>query len=217
MNLSEALDAALPEIPKSRLSRSRPPRLDPNLIVRDDVVDGEPIIAIMQRGKGNFFRFQPAQWQLAQYFDGVRDYDEIAAQFTADTGSLLAGRDVEGFAMNLDEADFWYKTPQEKNMAYSARLSAQRSRRANRKSKINLAHISFSGWDPDRYLTWVDRLAGRYIYSPWCVLAVVVLFGFEAVFFVEHWSVLGRTFRFFSLSPTSPSGTSWSSGCCCLV
>jgi len=191
MNLSEALDAALPEIPKSRLSRVHPPRLDPNLIVRDDLLDGEPVVAIMQRGKGNFFRFQPAQWQLAQYFDGIRTYDEIAAQFTADTGALLTGRDVEGFAANLDEADFWYKTPQEKNMAYSARLTAQRNRRAHRKSKINLAHISFSGWDPDRYLTWVDKLAGRYIYSSWSLLAVLVLFAFEAVFFVNRWSLLG--------------------------
>ena len=35
MNLSEALDAALPEIPKARLARSRPPRLDPELLVRE--------------------------------------------------------------------------------------------------------------------------------------------------------------------------------------
>ena len=34
MNLSEALDAALPEIPKTRFARSANPRLDPDLIVR---------------------------------------------------------------------------------------------------------------------------------------------------------------------------------------
>ena len=36
MNLSEAFDAALPEIPETRYARSRPPRLDPDLIVRED-------------------------------------------------------------------------------------------------------------------------------------------------------------------------------------
>ncbi len=65
MNLSEALDAALPEIPKARLSRARPPRLDPELVTREDMLDGEPIVGILQRSKGSFFRFQPPQWRLA--------------------------------------------------------------------------------------------------------------------------------------------------------
>ena len=39
MNLSEALDAALPEIPKTLLSRTRPPRLDPELVTREDVLE----------------------------------------------------------------------------------------------------------------------------------------------------------------------------------
>jgi putative peptide zinc metalloprotease protein len=191
MNLSEALDAALPEIPKTRLSRTRPPCLDPELVVREDVLDGEPIIGILQRGKGNFFRFQPMQWQLAQYFDGVRSYEEIAEIFTGEAGVALSAKDVEAFAVGLDEADFWYKSPQEKNIAYSARLKAQRSRKANRKSKINLAHISFSAWDPDRYLTWLNDLVGRYVYSSWSVLFVLALFCFEGTVFVAKWKVLG--------------------------
>jgi putative peptide zinc metalloprotease protein len=191
MNLSEALDAALPEIPKSRLSRTRPPRLDPDLVVVEDLLDGEPFFGILQRGKGNFFRFQPVQWQLAQYFDGVRSYEEIATLFAEETGAAISPKDVEDFAVGLDEAEFWYKTAQEKNIAYSARLKAQRGRRANRKSKINLAHISFSAWDPDGYLTWLDQAFGRYIYSPWSVLAVIVLFCFEATVFVAKWKVLG--------------------------
>jgi putative peptide zinc metalloprotease protein len=191
MNLSEALDAALPQIPKSRLARVNPPRLDPDLLVRDDFLDGEPIIGILQRDKGNFFRFHPVQWQLAQLFDGVRAYDEIAQQFNSETGTELSVQDVKDFAAGLDESEFWYKTPQEKNIAMSARLMAQRGRRANRKGKINLSHISFSAWDPDRYLTLLDNLTGRYIYSYWSVLAVVALFLFEAGVFVAKWNVLG--------------------------
>ncbi len=57
MNLSEALDAALPEIPKTQLSRARPPRLDPELVTREDVLDGEPVVGILQRSKGSFFPF----------------------------------------------------------------------------------------------------------------------------------------------------------------
>jgi putative peptide zinc metalloprotease protein len=121
MNLSEALDAALPEIPKARLSRTRPPRLDPDLVTREDILDGEPIVGILQRSKGSFFRFQPSQWQLAQLFDGVRSYEEIAERFNAEHGDALTAREVAEFGTSLDEADFWFKTPQEKNMAYSVK------------------------------------------------------------------------------------------------
>jgi putative peptide zinc metalloprotease protein len=191
MNLSEALDAALPEIPKARLSRTRPPRLDPELVTREDTLDGEPIVGILQRSKGNFFRFQPSQWQLAQLFDGVRSYEEIVLAFNEQNNGTLTAREVEEFATSLDDSGFWFKTAQEKNLAYSARLKAQRGRKANRTSKINLAHISLSAWDPDKYLTWLDGVAGRFIYSRWCVLAVVLLFCFEAVVFAAKWKDFG--------------------------
>jgi putative peptide zinc metalloprotease protein len=191
MNLSEALDAALPEIPKVRLSRARPPRLDPELVTREDVLDGEPIVGILQRSKGSFFRFQPPQWQLAQLFDGIRSYDEIAQKFNEEQGGAMTAREAEEFATILDEAGFWFKTPQEKNIAYSARLKAERGRKANRTSKINLAHISFTAWDPDKYLTWLDGMIGKFIYSRWCVLAVVLLFCFEGLVFAAKWKDFG--------------------------
>ncbi len=103
---------------------------------------------------------------MAQLFDGVRSYDEIAQKFNEGHDGELTAREVEEFATSLDEAGFWFKTPQEKNMAYSARLKAERGRKANRTSKINLAHISFTAWDPDKYLTWLDGKVGRFIYSP---------------------------------------------------
>ena len=86
MNLSEALDAALPEIPHTRLTHTRPPRLDPDLIVRDDAIDGEPIVGVFKREKSNYFRLIAAQWQLALLFDGIRSYQEIAELFTGSTG-----------------------------------------------------------------------------------------------------------------------------------
>jgi putative peptide zinc metalloprotease protein len=189
MNLSEALDAALPEIPRTRLSRNRPPRLDPDLVVREDVLDGEPIVGILQRDKANYFRFSPAQWQLAQLFDGVRSYEEIVDLFIEQTGASIGPEEVRLFAENMDESDFWYKTPQEKNLALSEKLVSHRGRR--RRSKIDLAHISFSAWDPDRYLGWLDRAVGSYIFSTWCVLSVVLLFIFEATVFIANWSVMG--------------------------
>jgi putative peptide zinc metalloprotease protein len=89
MNLSEALDAALPEIPRSRLSRKNPPRVDPDLIIREDALDGEPIVSVYQRSTANLMRLKPTQWQLARLFDGVRSYEEIAAAFEAESGMPL--------------------------------------------------------------------------------------------------------------------------------
>jgi putative peptide zinc metalloprotease protein len=191
MNLSEALNAALPEIPKTRYARERPPRLDPELIVREDTLDGEPMIGVLQREGSNYFRFPPGQWRLAELFDGVRSYEEIAALYNEETGASFTTEDVRVFVANLEEVGLWYKTPQERNLALSEKLMAQRSRRAHGTSRLNVANISFSAWDPDRYLTWLDRRVGRFIYSKWCVASVVTLFCFEALFFSARWNVIG--------------------------
>jgi putative peptide zinc metalloprotease protein len=191
MNLSEALDAALPEIPRNRLSRKNPPRLDPELIIREDVTDGEPIVAVYQRSTANLMRLKPTQWQLARLFDGVRSYDEIAAAFEAETGIPVSAEEARTFAENMDESGFWYKNPQEKNIAMNEKLAAQRSRRVHSGSNFNVAHIQFSAWDPDQYFTLLDQNIGKYVYNRWMVLAAILLFLFEAVVFKEKWSVIG--------------------------
>jgi putative peptide zinc metalloprotease protein len=191
MNLSEALDAALPEIPRARLSRKNPPRIDPELIIREDVTDGEPIVSVYQRSTANLLRMKPTQWQLARLFDGVRSYQETATAFEAETGIPLTAEEARAFAENMDEGGFWYKDPQEKNIAMNEKLAAQRSRRVQSGSSFNVAHISFSAWDPDRYLTQLDRKIGKYIYNRWLTLAAVLLFLFEIVVFTAKWNVLG--------------------------
>ena len=130
MNLTEALDAALPEIPRTRLARSRPPRLDPDLTVRDDVLDGEPIVGVFQPEGANYYRFPPEQWRLIQLFDGVRSYEEIAEEYAAQTGQFIPVEDLRLFADQMEESKFWYKSPQEKNIALSQKITAQRGRRA---------------------------------------------------------------------------------------
>jgi len=191
MNLSEALDAALPDIPRARLARSRPPRIDPDLIIREDVVDGEPIIAVYQRSTANLLRLKPTQWQLAGLFDGVRTYQEIAEAFQSQTGIPLDAEEARTFAENMDEGGFWYKNPQEKNIAMNEKLAAQRSRRVQTGSSFNVAHIQFSAWDPDRYFTWLDQKIGKYAFNRWMVLVAVLLFVFEAVIFIAKWNVIG--------------------------
>jgi putative peptide zinc metalloprotease protein len=191
MNLSEALDAALPDIPRARLSRKSPPRIDPDLIIREDVTDGEPIVAVYQRSTANLLRLKPTQWQLASLFDGVRSYEEIAAAFEAQTGIPLEAGEARTFAENMDEGGFWHKNPQEKNIAMNEKLAAQRSRRVQSGSSFNVAHIQFSAWDPDRYFTWLDQKIGKYAFNRWMVLVAVLLFVFETVIFIVKWNVIG--------------------------
>jgi putative peptide zinc metalloprotease protein len=190
MNLSEALEAALPEIPRTRLSRKNPPRLDPELIVREDVSDGEPVVAVYQRSTANLLRMKPTQWQLAQLFDGVRTYQDIAQMFEAETEIPISAEEVRTFAENMGEGGFWYQDPQEKNLAMNEKLAAQRSRRAGGHSSINVAHMQFSAWDPDRYLTQLDQKIGKYVFNGWFTLFAVVLFLFQAMVFIAKWNVI---------------------------
>ena len=213
MNLSEALDAALPDIPRARLSRKNPPRIDPELIIREDTIDGEPIVAVYQRSTANLLRLKPTQWQLARLFDGVRTYEEIAAAFETETGIPISADEVRTFAENMDEGGFWYKNPQEKNIAMNEKLAAQRSRRASG-SSFNVAHISFSAWDPDRYLTRLDQKIGKYVYNRWMALFAVLLFVFEAGVFIVKWNVIGPDLPVYYTSATRAFPTWCSSGGC---
>ncbi len=218
MNLSEALDAALPDIPRNRLSRKNPPRIDPDLIIREDVVDGEPIVAVYQRSTASLLRLKPTQWQLARLFDGVRTYEEIAAAFEAETGIPLSAEEVRTFAENMDEGGFWYKNPQEKNIAMNEKLAAQRSRRVHSGSSFNVAHISFSAWDPDQYLTRLDQKIGKYIYNRWMVAGSRCCCSF-----LKPWSSSqngmssARTYLSTMTSARRPFPTWWSSGVLLLV
>lgn len=191
MNLSEALDAALPDIPKNQLRRKNPPQLDPELIVREDTLDGEPVMVVYQRSTTNIYRFPPIQWELVRLFDGQRTYEEIAEQFSSSFAPITPD-DVREFASSMESANFWYRSAQEKNLALSEKLRKERTRRSEGHAGANLAHIAFSAWDPDAYLTRVDAVLGKYIYSQWFTALVVLLFLFEVFIFFSKWNLLSH-------------------------
>ena len=191
MNLSEALDAALPEIRRSQQGGERVPRIDPDLLMREDVIDGNPVNVVYQRSTGNVIRFPPDQWQFAQAFQGQDTFEEVAETFTGRSGIGATSEDAKEFAANLSDCNFWFKTSEEKNLAMSEKLVAQRGRKSKGGSPINIAHITFSAWDPDRYLSLLDRRIGKYLYSSWFTWFAILLFCFEAVIFTTKWSVLG--------------------------
>src|SRR3954454_6384511 len=87
MNLAEALNSALPELPVHQARTKRLPKLDPKLIAKQQIEDGAPIIVANMRGTTDLYRFSLEQWELIQLFDGVRDYPQIAESSSGRSGS----------------------------------------------------------------------------------------------------------------------------------
>ena len=90
MNIVQALDAAIPELPE-RIIRRDKPRMDSRVITKEHIENGRPIIVTKLPGTEVVLRFIPEQWKLIQLFDGNRTYKEIAELSAEATGSA-AGR-----------------------------------------------------------------------------------------------------------------------------
>ncbi|HKD71382.1 MAG TPA: hypothetical protein VKB61_04585, partial [Candidatus Acidoferrum sp.] len=115
MNLTRVLNVALPDMP-ARVLSERPPRLDPGVVAREDIDDGKPVVRTYVPCAQSMFTFPPSNWRLAQLFDGSRSYEEIAEMYSQQAGAEYSAEEVREFASNLDAIDFWYRTPQEKNI-----------------------------------------------------------------------------------------------------
>jgi len=103
MNLTRALDVALPAIPARTLSL-RPPRLDPKATFREHLEDGELVVRVYIPSSGYMFRLTTAQWSIAQLFDGTRSYSEIAEAYSKQTGQFYDEQAVTDFSAELESA-----------------------------------------------------------------------------------------------------------------
>ena len=170
----------MPELPPGR-TRARMPRLHPDLIFRNNVEDGEPIIAAMVRGSDKILRFSLPQWQLLELFDGVRSYEEIAGIYATNYGVLYAVSDLREFAARLEDAGVWYEFSLERSHTGHHHGPKRASRWAD------ISHIQFSAWDPDRYFDSIyPRL--RWIYTQWFTSITLLAFTFVLWIWVTNWS-----------------------------
>jgi putative peptide zinc metalloprotease protein len=199
MNLAEALNAALPELPQVR--RKGFPKLDPRLLAREHVEGGVPVVVANLRGTTDLYRFTPEQWALTQLFDGERSYQQIADLYTAQSGTVLGEPDVKQFAETLESTGFWYKTPQERNIALSQKLAEKRGQYTRKRFKFgDVSRIIVGHWDPDAYL---DRayLRLKFVYSRWFTLVTLALFAFMVYVFIDRWGEIGAdTLRYYTFS-----------------
>ena len=203
MNLAEALNAALPDLPAAR-TRTGYPKLDPALIARENVEDGRPVIAALLRGSDKIFRFSPDQWRIIELFDGTRSYEDVAALHSELYGAVYAADDLKEFASGLDEIDFWYKTPLEKNIALRQKIESSRHQHTNRKSKWgDISHMQFSAWDPDPYFNRIYPHL-KWIYTPWFTALTLILFSCMLLVFVTNLGLIGRdTVEFYTFTEKS--------------
>ncbi len=199
MNLTEALNTALPEIPAQ--IKETYPRTHPKLVGREHVEEGRTIILAVISGRNNLFQFTPIEWQLVQLFDGKRSYQEISDLFFEQTRTRFEPNQIREFASNLEGGDFWYKTPFEQNIVLQQKLTEERLKHKKKKSKYgDVSMMQFSAWDPDKTFDKVHPKL-RFFYTWWCTLLTLGLFGLMGYIFATRWEEIGSdTLQFYNFT-----------------
>lgn len=200
MNLTEALETSLPEIPV--LVKESRPRIHPNLIWREHTERGKTTIVAMVSGKNLTYRFSPEQWDLIQLFDGTRTIEEVVDQYREQASIVYTTDQLRESIAAM--GDFWYKTPLEQNIALKQRLAEERKKRVEKKSKFgDISHMEFGVWDPDRALNWAYPKL-RFLYSRWYAVFSLVIFAAMMYVFYDRWDEIGHdTFLFFNFTQKS--------------
>ncbi|HZP17118.1 MAG TPA: HlyD family efflux transporter periplasmic adaptor subunit [Terriglobales bacterium] len=190
MNIVRALDVALPELPE-RVVRNIPPKLDPGVIHKEHLENGEPVIIAKKPGTEFVFRLSPLQWRLMQLFNGNRSYAEIAELFLHETGTRVSEDEIKELVSMLQaESSLLYRTPLEQNILLQQELRSSRKKR--KKKVVDFSDITIKTWhNADHYITWLyPRL--RFLFTPWFVWTSVAMFvvmgGMWADRFGEIWA-----------------------------
>jgi putative peptide zinc metalloprotease protein len=200
MNILEALDAALPEMP-AKLARRGFPKLDPQVISKEHLEHGVPTVLAKMPGSDSFVRLTPEQWTLLDLFDGERSYAEISALVQEKTGVGFTEDDVKEFAAFLrDQTDLLYQTPLEKNITLKQKLGAHRHKR-KRFAFADVTDITLHRWPrADDYLTRLKPHV-QFVYTTWFTLLTL------ACFCVMVWMWAGKfdeiwydSFRFYNFT-----------------
>ena len=153
MNILEALEVALPDLPAHHAPR-RYPKLDPRVISKEHIEQGDRVVLAKMPGSDVYLRFTPEQWQLLQLFDGERSYEQIADLIHQQANIAFTEEDVREFASGLEgQGDLFYKTPLEKNITLRQKMSSERKKRG-RFHVADVTDIPLHTWPhADDYLT----------------------------------------------------------------
>lgn len=203
MNIVRAFEVALPELPE-RLIRHAPPKLDPRVIFKQHIENGDPVIVVRMPGTESIYRFVPLQWQLVQLFDGQRSFKEVADLYLQQTGAATSEDDVRELASFLQsQTQLLYKTPLEQNIALQQELRSSREKRSRFK---DLSDIPIKVWeDADGY---ISRLYPRlkFLFTPWFVWLSVGMFALMGWMWADRFGeVWSDSFAFYNFTAKSGS------------
>jgi len=203
MNLTRVLNNALPDLPARTLAE-RPPRLDPGATFREHMEEGQPVIRVYVPCAKGMFRFSPSEWKLTQFFDGRRSCEEIAEIYSQEIGEEYSVEVVREFASMLEASEFWYKTPQEKNILLMQLSAEERRKKLKQHDKwADLSEVVFPAFNPDPFLTKLYKYT-KFIYSAWFTTLTLLIFTLTAGITVTHWSEIGQdTKEFYNFSNKS--------------
>ncbi len=200
MNLTRALEVALPDIPARKLAETCP-RMDPGASSREHLEDGQRIVRIYIPASRGMYTLTPEQWELAKLFNGERSYGEIAETYSQEFGNFYDEESVRQFAEDLESNEFWYKTPREKNIQLMKQSVEERRKKLKTKSRwADLSDVNFPAFNPDRFLTWFYGYT-KFIYTPWFTVLTVLGFLLSGALTVTHWNEIWRdTVDFYNFS-----------------
>lgn len=191
MNLTRALEVALPDIPARKLAESCP-RLDPGTTFREHTEYGERTIRIYVPASRGMYTLTPDQWALAQLFNGERSYEEIAELYSQQNGIQYGTEAVRDFAADLESCEFWYRTQQEKNIQLMQLSLAERRKRVKPKNIwADLSDVNFPAFNPDRAVTWVHDKT-KFIYTPWFTILSLIAVSISGGITVAHWPQISQ-------------------------
>ncbi len=205
MNIANALNVALPELPERVIKRSVP-KLDPRVIAKEHIEKGNPVVLAKLPGAETFIRLEPAQWTLLQLFDGERSYLEISEQVMARTGVNYSEDDVREFAGFIQaNNDLFCRSPLERNIALQQRLRGQRLKRRGLKFG-DFTDITVAEWPQAN--DYINRIYPhlRWAYTWWFTLLTLAVFAVMALMWVGRFGEIWRdSFEFYDF--TSKSGS----------
>src|SRR5260370_31912869 len=146
-------------------------------------------------------KFPPLNWKLTQFFDGQRSFEEIAGLYSRQNGVEYDAQDVREFASDLEAIEFWYKTPQEKNILLMQQATEERRKKLQQRSRwADLSMVMFPAFNPGKVLTRIYNHT-KFVYTTWFTAITLAAFAVTAAITVIHWREIGRdTAAFYNFS-----------------
>jgi putative peptide zinc metalloprotease protein len=195
MNLTEALNVALPDLPARSLRRAYP-RLHPLIVAREHIEEGERVVHAIVSGANQMYRFTAEQWRLIQLFNGENSFEDVARLFREQTGIRYSPDDIREYTSGLDE--IWYASAEQPNLTLAQKEAEERNRRTKKWEDITM--ITVGHWDPDEYLNWVHSWA-KFIYTRWFTSLTLAFFAVMAGIFIARWNEIGAdTWKYYDFT-----------------